>query len=33
MGSKVLGCGEIGIDKNAFHNNKTSISIYEVKIN
>ena len=33
MESKVLGCGEIGIDKNAFHNNKTSISIYEVKIN
>ena len=33
MGSKVLGCGEIAIDKNAFHNNKTSISIDEVEIN
>ena len=33
MGSKVLGCSEIGIDKNAFHNNKTSSSIDEVKIN
>ena len=33
MWSKVLACGEIGIDKNAFHNNKTSISINEVEIN
>ena len=33
MRSKVLGCGEIGIDKTAFHNNKTSISIDKVKIN
>ena len=33
MGSKVLGCGEIGIDKNAFHNNKSSTSIDEVEIN
>ena len=33
MGSKVLGCGEIGIDKNAFYNNKTSISINETEIN
>ena len=32
MGSKVLGCGKIGTDKNAFHNNKTSISIDEVEI-
>ena len=33
MESKVLGYGETGIDKNAFHNNKTSISIDEVEIN
>ena len=33
MGSKVLGCGEIGIDKTAFHNHKTSIMIDEVEIN
>ena len=33
MGSKVLGCGEVGIDKNAFHNNKASIGIDEVEIN
>ena len=33
MGSKVLGCGEIGIDKNAFHSNKNSVSIGEVEIN
>ena len=33
MWSKVLGCGKIGIDKNAFHNNKTSINIDEVEIN
>ena len=32
MGSKVLNCGEIGIDKNAFHNNKTSVSD-EIEIN
>ena len=31
MGSKVLGCGEVGIDKIAFHNNKSSIN--EVEIN
>ena len=33
MGSKVLGYGEIGIDKNAFHNNKTSVCIDKVEIN
>ena len=33
MGSKFLGCGEIGTDKNAFDNNKTSISTDEVEIN
>ena len=33
MRSKVLGCSEIGIDENAFHNNKTSISTDEVEIN
>ena len=33
MRSKVLGYDETGIDKNAFHNNKTSISINEVEIN
>ena len=33
MGSKILGCGEIAIDKNAFHNSKSSISINEVEIN
>ena len=32
MGSKVLGFGEIGIDKNPFHNNKSSITINEVEI-
>ena len=33
MGSKVLSYGEIGINKNAFHNNTTSISIDGVEIN
>ena len=33
MGSKILSFGEIGINKNAFHNNTTSISIDEVEIN
>ena len=33
MSSKVLGYGETGIEKNAFHNNKTLISIDEVEIN
>ena len=33
MGSEVLGHGEICIDKNAFHNNKISISIDKVKLN
>ena len=33
MGSKTLCCGETCIDKNAFHNNKSSISINEVEIN
>ena len=33
MGSKVLGCDEIGIDKNAFHNNKPLISIDKVETN
>ena len=33
MESKVLGCGEIAIDKHAFHNNNSSISINEVEIN
>ena len=33
MGTKALGCGEICIDKNVFHNNKSSISINEVEIN
>ena len=33
MGSKVVGCGEISIDKNTFHNNKISISIDEIEIN
>ena len=33
MVAEVLGCGEIGIDKNTFHNNKPSISINEVEIN
>ena len=30
MESKILGCDEIAINKNAFHNNKPSISINEV---
>ena len=33
MRSKVLGCGEGYIDKNAFHKNKSLISINEVEIN
>ena len=33
MGPKVLSCGETGIGKNTFHNNKSSISINEVEIN
>ena len=33
MEPKFLVCGEIGININAFHNNKTSISINEVEIN
>ena len=33
MEPKVLGCGEIGIDKNAFHKNKSSININEIEIN
>ena len=33
MRSKFLSYGEIGIDKNAFHNNTASISIDEVEIN
>ena len=33
MGSKFLGYGEIGINKNAFHKATTSISIDEVEIN
>ena len=32
MGSKTLGCGETYINKNLFHNNKSSISINEVEI-
>ena len=33
MGSKTLDCGEIAIDKNTCHNNKSSITINEVEIN
>ena len=33
MGSKVLGCGEVGIDKKTFHINKSSISNNEIEIN
>ena len=33
MGSKVLGFGETDINKNAFDNNKTSLSIDKVEIN
>ena len=33
MGSRVLSCGETCIDKNAFHNNKSSININEIEIN
>ena len=33
MEPKILGCGETWIDNNAFHNNKSSISINEVEIN
>ena len=33
MESKVLSRGEIGFDKNTFHNNKSSISINEVEVN
>ena len=33
MQSEILSCGETCIDENAFHNNKSSISINEVKIN
>ena len=33
MASKILSCGEAGVDENAFHNNKSSISINEVEIN
>ena len=33
MRSKVLGCGEGYIDKNAFHKNKSLISINEIEIN
>ena len=33
MGSRILSCGETYINKNAFHNNNTSININEVEIN
>ena len=33
MESKILGSGEIAIDKNACHKNQSSISINEVEIN
>ena len=33
MESKILYFGEMCIDKNAFHNNKSSISVNEVEIN
>ena len=33
MVSKVLSYGETCIDKNAFHNNKSSININEIEIN
>ena len=32
MWPKVLGCGETYIDKNAFHNKKSSININEIEI-
>ena len=33
MKSRVLSCGETCIDKNTFHNNKSSININEMGIN
>ena len=33
MGSKTLSRGEVGINKNPFHNNKSSICINEVEDN